>query len=103
VNPSIVEAQMQSGVVYGLSAALYGKISVETGRVKEGNFHDYKAIRMKEMPVVETHVIPSDHKMGGIGEVSVPTIAPAVCNAIFTLTGKRIRSLPIDPKLLATA
>ena len=103
VNPSIVEAQVQSGIVYGLSAAFFGKITVEKGRVKQGNFHDYGALRMKQMPVVETHIVPSTEKLGGVGEVAVPVIAPAVCNAIFALTGKRIRSLPIDPTLLASS
>lgn len=95
VNPSIIEAQMESGIVYGLSAALYGKITVEKGRVKQTNFHDYAALRMKAMPVCETHIVPSTAKMGGAGECAVPVIAPAVCNAIFAATGKRIRSLPI--------
>jgi len=103
VNPSIVEAQVQSGIVFGLSAAFFGKITIEKGRVKQGNFHDYGALRMKQMPVIETHIVPSTAKLGGVGEVSVPVIAPAVCNAIFALTGKRIRSLPIDPALLKTA
>ena len=103
VNPSIVEAQMESGIVYGLSAALRGKITVEKGRVKQGNFHDYPPLRMKEMPVVETHIVPSKETHGGVGEVAVPPIAPAVCNAIFSLTGKRVRSLPIDASLLAKA
>jgi isoquinoline 1-oxidoreductase subunit beta len=101
VNPSILEAQMESGIVYGLSAALHGKITIENGRVKQTNFHDYAPLRMKAMPVCETHIVPSKAKMGGAGECSVPVIAPAVCNAIFAATGKRIRSLPIDTSLLA--
>lgn len=94
VNPDIVAGQMESGVAYGLSAAIRGKITVERGRVTQSNFHDYHPLRMKEMPVVETHIVPSRERHGGIGEVAVPTTAPAVCNAIFAATGTRIRSLP---------
>jgi isoquinoline 1-oxidoreductase beta subunit len=95
VNPDTIEAQMQGGVVFGLSAALYGEITIEKGRVQQGNFNDYPMLRMPEMPVVEVHIVPSTDTLGGIGEPSVPPIAPAVCNAIFAATGKRIRSLPI--------
>lgn len=95
VNLGQVEAQMEGGVVYGLTAALYGEITIERGRVKQSNFHDYPMLRIDEMPVVETHVLPSSEHQGGIGEPGVPPIAPAVCNAIFALTGKRIRKLPI--------
>ncbi len=95
VNPDTIAAQMQGGVVFGLSAALYGEITVENGRVKQGNFNDYPVLRMPEMPVVEVHIVPSTDALGGIGEPSVPPTAPAVCNAIFAATGKRIRKLPI--------
>ncbi|HEU5262571.1 MAG TPA: xanthine dehydrogenase family protein molybdopterin-binding subunit [Gemmatimonadales bacterium] len=95
VNVGQIEAQMQGGIVYGLTAALYGEITIERGRVKQGNFHDYPMLRINEMPVVEVHVVPSTDKQGGIGEPSVGPIAPAVCNAIFAATGKRIRRLPI--------
>jgi isoquinoline 1-oxidoreductase beta subunit len=95
VNPDTLEAQMQGGVVFGLSAALYGEITVENGRVKQGNFNDYPVLRMSEMPVVEVHIVPSTDALGGIGEPSVPPTAPAVCNAVFAATGKRIRKLPI--------
>ena len=95
VNPDTLEAQMQGGVVFGLSAALYGEITIENGRVKEGNFNDYPVLRIPEMPVVEVHIVPSTDALGGIGEPSVPPTAPAVCNAIFAATGKRIRRLPI--------
>jgi isoquinoline 1-oxidoreductase subunit beta len=95
VNPDTIEAQMQSGIVYGLSAALYGDITIEGGRVRQGNFNDYPVLRMNEMPVIEVHIIPSTEKQGGIGEPGVPPIAPAVCNAIFSGTGTRIRRLPI--------
>src|SRR5213594_3906735 len=95
VNPDTLEAQMQGGVVFGLSAALYGEITIENGRVKQGNFNDYPVLRIPEMPVVEVHIVPSTDALGGIGEPSVPPTAPAVCNAIFAASGKRIRKLPI--------
>jgi isoquinoline 1-oxidoreductase beta subunit len=87
---------MESGIVYGLSAALYGRISLKDGRVVESNFHDYQVLRFQEMPVIEVHIVPSTEKPGGAGEPGTPPTAPAVTNALFRLTGKRIRSLPID-------
>ncbi|HXL35512.1 MAG TPA: xanthine dehydrogenase family protein molybdopterin-binding subunit [Gemmatimonadales bacterium] len=95
VNVGQIEAQIQGGIVYGLTAALYGEITIDRGRVKQGNFTDYPMMHINEMPVVEVHVVPSTEKQGGIGEPSVGPIAPAVCNAIFAATGKRIRKLPI--------
>lgn len=95
VNPDTIEAQMQGGVVFGLSAALYGEITIDKGRVQQSNFNDYQVLRMPEMPVVEVHIVPSTDAQGGIGEPSVPPTAPAVCNAIYAATGKRIRALPI--------
>ena len=95
VNPSIVEAQMQSAIVYGLTAALKGEISIDKGRVEQSNFHDYQMLRMSEMPVIEVHIVPSTDAQGGVGEPGTPPIAPAVCNAIYAATGKRIRKLPI--------
>lgn len=100
VNPATIEAQMEGGIVFGLSAALYGAITVEEGRVQQENFDDYQVLRMDEMPVVEVHIVKSLEKQGGIGETAVPPIAPAVTNAIFALTGKRIRRLPIDSGML---
>jgi isoquinoline 1-oxidoreductase beta subunit len=95
VNPDTIRAQMEGGIVFGLTAALYGQITFENGRVVQRNFHDYPMLRMDEMPVIETHIVPSVEKMGGVGEPGVPPIAPAVGNAIFAATGKRIRRLPI--------
>jgi len=95
VNPGIVEAQMQSGIVFGLTAALWGEITIDQGHVQQSNFHDYRVLRMGEMPVVEVHIVPSTESQGGVGEPATPPIAPAVCNAIFALNGKRIRKLPI--------
>jgi isoquinoline 1-oxidoreductase beta subunit len=96
VNPDQIEAQMQGGIVYGLTAALYGAITIDKGRVQQSNFHDYPMLRIDEMPVVEVHIMPSNEAAGGIGEPGVPPIAPAVCNAVFAATGKRIRKLPIN-------
>jgi isoquinoline 1-oxidoreductase beta subunit len=95
VNVGQVEAQMQGGILFGLSAALYGEITFERGRVVQGNFDTYRMVRMAESPVVEVHIVPSTDTMGGTGEPGVPPIAPAVCNAIFAATGQRIRRLPI--------
>ena len=95
VNPGIVAAQMESAIVYGLTAALYGKITLENGAVVQGNFDTYPVLRISEMPVVEVHIVPSTEAPGGVGEPGTPPIAPAVVNAIFALTGQRIRSLPI--------
>ena len=95
VNPSTIEAQMQSGIVYGLTAALKGAIDIQGGRVVQSNFHDYQMLRLAEMPVVEVYIVPSSEEPGGVGEPGTPPIAPAVCNAIFAATGKRIRRLPI--------
>jgi len=95
VNPDTIRAQMESGIVFGLSAALYGEITLKDGRVEQGNFNDYPLLPMSEMPAVEVHIVPSKEKPGGVGEPGVPPIAPAVGNAIFALTGKRIRRLPI--------
>jgi len=95
VNTGQVEAQMQGGIVFGLSAALYGEITLARGRVVQGNFDTYPVVRMPEAPAVEVHIVPSSDPQGGAGEPGVPPIAPAVCNAIFAATGKRIRKLPI--------
>jgi len=103
VNPEIIRRQIEGAIVYGLSAALYGKITLKDGRVEQGNFHDYPVLRMSEMPKVEVHIVPSTEKPGGIGEPGTPPIAPAVVNAIYAATGKRVRSLPIDPSALKKA
>ena len=96
VNPAGVVQQMQGGIVYGLSAALRGRITIDRGRVVETNFHQYEPLRIDEMPVVDVHIVPGNAPPAGIGEVGTPAIAPAVTNALFRATGKRIRSLPIS-------
>jgi CO/xanthine dehydrogenase Mo-binding subunit len=95
VNPSILEQQIQGGIVYGLGNALRAKITIEKGRVVQGNFDDYAPVRMSESPTVEVYAVPSSEAPSGIGEPSVPPLAPALCNAIFAAGKKRIRSLPI--------
>jgi isoquinoline 1-oxidoreductase subunit beta len=95
VNPMGVEAQVQSGVVFGLTATLYGEITIADGRVEQANFDDYQMLRMAEMPEVECVLVPSNGTFSGCGEQPVAIVAPALCNAIFAATGKRIRSLPL--------
>ncbi|HQW08672.1 MAG TPA: molybdopterin-dependent oxidoreductase [Steroidobacteraceae bacterium] len=95
IDPHNIAAQMEGGIVYGLSAALWGNITVTGGAVEQRNFHQYRVLRMNEMPKVETYVVPSTEPPGGIGECAVPPIAPAIANALFALSGKRIRALPI--------
>jgi isoquinoline 1-oxidoreductase beta subunit len=95
VNPDIIAAQVESAVVFGLTAALYGEITIENGRVTQGNFDNYPLLRMAEMPVVETHIVPSTDPQGGVGEPATPPIAPAVANALAALTGTRVRRLPL--------
>jgi isoquinoline 1-oxidoreductase beta subunit len=95
VNPLSVETQVQSAVVYGLTATLYGEITIQNGRVEQANFNDYRMLRMAEMPKVECALAPSGGFISGCGEQPVSVVAPALCNAIFAATGKRIRSLPL--------
>ncbi len=95
VNPQQIEAQVEGSFVYGLSAALYGECTVKDGRIVESNFHDYPTLRMADMPKVETHIVASGGIWGGVGEPTIAVAAPAVLNAIFTATGKRIRDLPL--------
>jgi len=98
INPDTVKAQMEGGIVFGLTAALKAGITIENGRTQQSNFHDYPLLRMDEMPVVEVHIVPGDGRPTGIGEMGVPPIAPAVANAVFAATGKRVRHLPIRPQ-----
>ncbi len=95
INPDMVAAQMEGGIVWGLTAALKGSIDIENGRVLQGNFDDYPLLRMDEMPQVEVYLVPSDRHPSGVGEMGVPPAAPAVLNAVYNATGKRIRHLPL--------
>jgi len=95
VNPDIVRQQMEGGILFGLSAALYGEITIEDGAVVEGNFHDYRLLRLADSPSVDVHIVPSGETPSGVGEPGVPPIAPAVANAVFAATGQRLRTLPL--------
>jgi len=101
VNPETIRAQIEGGIIYGLTAALKGEITIANGRVEQANFNDYDVVRMNEAPQVEVHIVESNDGPGGIGEPGTPPIAPAVCNAIFAATGKPVRRLPIKAEDLA--
>ncbi len=103
VNPDTVEAQIQSSIMFGLTAALSGKITLEKGRVQQSNFNDYPILRMNEAPKIDVVLVPSTEKPGGIGEPATALIAPAVANALFTATGKRVRQLPMSAENIAKA
>ncbi len=102
VNPDQVRAQMEGGAVYAMTG-LFDQITLDKGRVQQSNFHDYPMLRIAEAPVVETHIVDSGEAPGGLGEPGVPPVAPSICNAVFALTGKRIRTLPIRPEDLKKA
>jgi isoquinoline 1-oxidoreductase beta subunit len=95
VNPDGLKAQIEGGIVFGLSAALHGAITIDKGAVMQANFPDYEMVRMAECPEIEVHIVESGAPLGGAGEPGVPPVAPAVTNAIFAATGIRIRALPI--------
>jgi CO/xanthine dehydrogenase Mo-binding subunit len=95
VNPNILEQQIQSAVIYGLANALRAQITIKDGRVVQGNFDDYQPIRMNEAPKVEAYFVPSNEQPTGVGEPPLPPLAPALCNAIYVGTKKRVRALPI--------
>jgi CO/xanthine dehydrogenase Mo-binding subunit len=96
INPGIVRQQVESGVIYGLSAALHGRLTMEQGAIVEGNFDDQPVLRMDACPPIEIHVVNSTEAPGGVGELATPGVAPALLNAIFAATGERLRTLPID-------
>ena len=101
VNPTNIVMQSESAIVYGLSSALYGAITISGGRVNQTNFNNYQVLRMDAMPTIETYIVPSEEKPTGAGELAVPPLVPALCNAIFAATGKRIRRMPIRSEDLA--
>src|SRR6266850_5809238 len=100
VNPDTVRAQIQSAIMFGITAALYGQITLKDGRVQQANFDTYRILRMNEAPAVEVHIVRSTESPGGIGETGTSAVVPALTNAIFAATGKRLRKLPIDPRAL---
>jgi isoquinoline 1-oxidoreductase beta subunit len=100
VNPDTVRAQIQSGIIFGITAALYGKITLKNGRVEQSNFDSYQILRMNEAPAIEVHIVQSSEPPGGIGEAGTSCIPAAVTNAIFAATGKRLRKLPVDTAAL---
>jgi isoquinoline 1-oxidoreductase beta subunit len=100
INPDTVVAQLQGGAIFAMTAALYGRIDIEGGRVKQSNFHDYRMMRMNEVPQIEIHLVPSGEAPGGIGEAGTSVTPPAFVNAIFAATGVRLRRLPIDRSAL---
>ncbi|WP_442808481.1 molybdopterin cofactor-binding domain-containing protein [Trinickia soli] len=99
VNPRTIEAQIEGGVVFGISAVLFGEITLKDGRVEQSNFTDYRVLRMNETPAIEVHLVPSTEAPGGIGEPGTAALAPAVTNAIYAATGKRVRKLPVAQQL----
>jgi len=98
INPDTVKAQMEGGIIMGLSAALKEKVEFADGGVRSSNLHNYEVLRMHEAPEIEVHIVVSNDKLGGIGEPGVPPIAPAVANAVFKATGVRLRHLPMNPE-----
>jgi len=103
VNPDTVEAQIQSGIMFGATAALYGEISLKSGRVEQSNFDTYQVLRMNEAPAIDVHIVKSAEPPGGMGETGTSAIVPAIANAIFAATGKRLRKMPIDARVLKQA
>src|SRR4029077_20002159 len=103
VNPRIVESQIEGGIVFGLTAALWGDVTIVGGRVQQTNFNNYRLLRNNELPELVVHLVDSDAAPGVIGEAAVPLVAPAICNAIFTATGRRLRALPIGTQKLQKA
>jgi isoquinoline 1-oxidoreductase beta subunit len=100
VNPDTVRAQIQSGIIFGITAALYGNITLKDGRVEQTNFDSYQVLRMNEAPTIEVHIVQSVEPPGGMGECGTSAIVPAVANAIFAATGKRLRKMPVDASVL---
>ena len=102
INPNTIEAQVQSAIVYGLSAALFNEITLKDGRVEQSNFHNYPALHINEMPLIDVHIVKSNEAPGGIGEPGTSALVPAVFNAIYAATGVRLRKPPVVPDQLRT-
>jgi isoquinoline 1-oxidoreductase beta subunit len=100
VKPDTVRAQIQSGIIFGITAALYGNITLKDGRVEQSNFDSYQVLRINEAPTIEVHIVQSVEPPGGMGECGTSAIVPAVANAIFAATGKRLRKMPVDASVL---
>ncbi|MDP2970389.1 MAG: molybdopterin-dependent oxidoreductase [Deltaproteobacteria bacterium] len=103
INPDPLIAQIEGGVIIALSTVLKEEVKFANGGVRSANFSDYEILRMSEVPEIEVHIVKSSEKIGGIGEVGVPPLAPAVANALFNATGSRIRRLPLNPKTVLAA
>jgi isoquinoline 1-oxidoreductase subunit beta len=102
VNPDTVKAQIEGGVIFGIGGALYGEVTLKNGRVQQSNFHDVRVLRINETPAIEVHLVRSGEAPGGIGEPGTAVTAPALANAVFAATGKRIRKLPLENQLQST-
>jgi isoquinoline 1-oxidoreductase subunit beta len=100
VNPNTVQAQLQSGIMFGTTAALYGEITLKGGRVEQTNFDTYQILRINEAPMVDVHLVTSTEPPGGMGETGTSAVVPAIANAIFAATGKRLRKMPVDANVL---
>jgi isoquinoline 1-oxidoreductase beta subunit len=103
VNPDTVEAQIQSGIIFGMGPALMQEITVDKGRVQQTNFHQFPLVRMNEAPVIDITLVESSEKPGGIGEPATAVVVPAIANAVATLTGKRVRKLPMTAEAIRSA
>ena len=101
INPDVIKAQMEGGIGFGLAAILKSEITLDQGKVVQGNFGEYQPLRISEMPAIEVHIVPSAEKPTGVGEPGTPPIGPAVANAVFAAVGKRIRKLPFGNQLSA--
>jgi isoquinoline 1-oxidoreductase beta subunit len=101
VNPDTIEAQVEGGIIFGITAALYSEITIDHGRVKQSNFTDYRMLRLDQSPQIEVHIVKSSEAPGGIGEPGTAALAPALANAVYAATGKRLRQLPVGQQLQA--
>jgi isoquinoline 1-oxidoreductase beta subunit len=96
INPDTVRAQVESSIIWGLSAALWGEITVEHGRTVQSNFHDYRVARMHDAPAIDVHLVVNHEMPTGVGEPAVPGVAPSIANAVFAASGRRVRRLPLN-------